>query len=948
MHYPTSPMNRTPQSPVNKGASPRPPLHPRTQFSGFDSPRARSPSPRSGSRKATGANIASTRLNSLPGSNELRMSRETGDQHSRRRGSIRRESSRVIPRIKLRSRSLWNTVWKSAGLCLFMAAAVFVAATSLTGMSLNWLFSSGSIPIWMCPSEVILVGANEVVDGTFCKILITAESPQVMSQVAPGVMLDSAYYFGHAVIESACQSAPTLIDPRICTPRSWSDSHPSLVSACQYNVSPVCDAEGLVSVGKVIGLRGILIASLLIISVYATVSFACAIKEKAELVPNRQRRLDQSRVSADASAREMAREVEEEWDQRRSAEKSQFPSLVAETGTLRKMTTSRKDMFSSENWKLKVLKSIGPEARARRRVSLLLQKIRTGLAVFLIFLALTIAVMQLVLFVSPNNYYSRTVRSLFSVIAFDSSLLISALESPVVWIDFLSVADLAIELLFVLFCGALVVQWPQIPLKVPHLIKTRNAIRKGVETDFIQAADDGAIYSDSIAAVLVCRESCSSESKRLSFTKRLQTLLTMFPPESIFVVDSNPHSVSPVDSTWETVNGVSRLIRYCFVPDCDSKIFSLHWFNLVWLPFLTRTKSASPFSHFFVLMSPDEESPLPAVPLDLTIPRDSLILNSDNLRAIHYPVSAFSAGKSTFFVPWQDIEFKLKAVNQLAETKLGSATELELTVAVWEREALVRALEGAATKDLSPLQQLESSLAIIKLRGRNHIKSNPFAFVQTSVPARFTDLVSFQMRNNHAGEITRALAACVEIFSPMSLCNSTSWSIKIILLLKTIAVGLCQIIRPFVIASLVFRDPLAIAALAAIAAILIWLVEIILIFVFSNRSDLRAKWSLVPLSTYPLYRFFKCWLIEIPILFEYIMGGCVQNATLKPVKRFRELQDAPACPPDPIVNWFTVWKVHQDDDALTDVGIQLENGKNMDDSLSSLGGFSSPRYMRGA
>ena len=820
-----------------------------------------------------------------------------------------------------------------------MVGALFLTATTQMDMSFSWLYSNGSFPMLSCPSEVFLVGANEVVDGTFCKLLITADSPQVMAGVVPGVVLDSPYHFGHVVIAAECGLAASLINPRLCTMRSWSDSHPSLVSSCQYNVSPVCDAEGVVYVGKIIALRGLFFACAVLVLLYAFVSFACLVKSRSELIPNRQRRLDVSRSLAEAGAKEMTRVIKNSLIPQNEGHQI-LPSLVAEAGSFRNKEPD------SLIWRQQLSKSLGTEARARRKVALLFQKLRTGLIVCLVFFALTVGAMQLVLLMSPNNYFQSTVRSFASAILYYEVPLLLSWNNVYFWTDLLPVADLAIELFFAFLYGAVIVQWPLVPLKVPHLLKTRNLIRKGLETDFVQAAADGAVYADSVAVVLVCRESCSSDSRRVFFSKRLQHLLTMFPPESVFVVDSHPNSDCPVDPTWQTVHSVSPQIGFCFVPDCDSKLFALHWFNLIWLPYLIKSKNRPFFSHLLVLMAIDDEFSLPAMPLDVMIPRESLLLNADTLRAVHFPITAVSPGYSSrFLVPCQDVDFKLKALKQFAEYKMGTAAEAELAVAVWEREALVRALEGARTKDISPHQQLESCLAIAKLRGRNHIKSNPFSFVQTQVPAGLLELVSYRMRNNHAGEIIKAFAALIEILSPSSLCSMNSLIIKPALLLTTVAGGFCQIIRPWVIGSLVFRDPLAIALLAAVATVLIVFIELVLLVLLAKRPDLRAKWSFFAILSYPFYRGFSCWFIEIPVLFEYIMGGSVQNAALKPEKRFKDLKDVPACPPHHIVNWFTVWKA---DDETTGAENKNNDSCGFDDSLSSLGGFMSPRDARGA
>jgi hypothetical protein len=562
----------------------------------------------------------------------------------------------------------------------------------------------------------------------------------------------------------------------------------------------------------------------------------------------------------------------------------------------------------------------------------------------MMFFILIIGVMQLLLFLLPLNYYTYTSRSLLSTLIWDTQLASAEdmISSSCTWIDVMVVADVMVELILLLISVMFVGQWPAMPVKTSHILKVRNGIRRGSEEiDFDQAAADGAIYSKTIGVALLVRESCSSEARRNSFIKRIQTLLTMFPPDSIFVVDSHPYSVCPIDSTWETLISLNPLIKYCFVPDTDSKLFALYWFNSVWLPFLVKAHQVQNFSHLLIIGGSDVDDAsgiLPGLPLELSIPRENLMVNADNIRALHIPISASHSlsGNSCCWVPCQDFDLKLRAVRRLAESKIGSCEELELGVGIWEREALNRTLLESSSMSMSPLQQLQSGLGIVKMRGRNHIKSNPYVFASTSVPSKFIDFLTFRFRNNYAGEAIKAGTALAEIFSVFSLCNVYSWSVKPFLLLGTVFSGFCQLLRPFVVGTLIFRDPLSLAGLAIVGLVLVVLIEIVFLVVFSPRSDLRQKWSLWPMLMYPAYRCINCWLVELPTLCEYIVGGCVRNASISPEKRVRDLQDVPACPPCHVVNWFTVWKADDETERLfRDDKMSVDD--ELEDTMPSIG-----------
>ena len=862
---------------------------------------------------------------------------------------------------------MWWVIGRSILLVIFLGGAVTIAGITQTDLSTDWLYSNGKYPLLSCPSVDFMVGENRNVDGSQCKLLFSADDPTWLPSIDPGMVVTDGGYYGTIVSSRPCGVAQGLVNPSKCQFQTWSDDYPWLSAPCQFNVSPVCNAAGTVTVGQIVSLRGMLTVSALLVAIYFVVSTICVIHTNKALVPNRQRRLDSSRASADASAKEMSRMIEREWSYMESEQSmakaylkggssshrrsgtgtdsvKNFPSLVAETGNLKgsNYMSGPREAFGSSQWRAKVMKCLGSEAKARRRVDLTLFKIRTGITVGLVFFIFTVGIAEMILYALPRNYYQSTPRSVMSVLFFDWDLFGSALTSLSSWVDFLVIADLVAELFLLLVSFAIVLQWPQIPVKVPHLVRVRNGIRRGGGTDLAQAAADGAIYADTICVVILTRENSCSESRRQSLAKRVQNLLAVFPPDSIFVVDSHPHSSVPVDTTWQTVWKMSPLIRYCFVPDCDSKIFALDWFNTVWLPFLCRSGQSQQFTHMLVLSAVDDETSLPHIPLDLTIPRENLILNVDTLRALHIPVTAVAAN-SCCVVHCQDFEYKFRAIRRLAESKIGSCVETEILAGTaWERDALHTAIRGSTTKDVSSLSQLKCSLEIIKMRSQNHVKSNPFAFIQLGVPSSTVDLMNHRIRNGSAGEAVKCGSAFVEMSSLISLCNVFSWSIKPFLLFGTLLSGFCQLARPFVIGTLIFRDPLTIAGLLVGAGMIIFLEEIILLVVFAGRLDLRQKWSLAPILMFPVYRWFSCWVMETTALFYYIFGGCVSNASLRPEKRFRELHDAPACPPSHVVNWFSVWKT--DDDTLTDTGIDYSD--DFDDSVFSSTSGLSPQHRR--
>jgi hypothetical protein len=836
----------------------------------------------------------------------------------------------------------------------FLGCSLLIASLTQTGWSLNWVYADRKFQVPSCASGMLQVGNNQDVTGPYCKVLFwfqNAASVYQDTSAPTTVWAAGDTLFGYAIYPEPCTLSSALIPSSECTYVSWSASHPPVESSligCSYNLAPVCDSEGKVFVGDLINIAGILSGMGLIVVLYFVV-FLGNLCHRRRIISDKRIQLSTQKEMTDMSKREMTRVVEKEWSHWSIG--STAPNSPKETIGARKPITPTKpsqlphEMFKADSWRQRLSRSLGADARARRQVALLLYKFQVGISVLISYFVLVTGILIGVLFALPSVYSESTVRSFASVIMFEPSLLRngSVWRSAATWIDFAVIIDLVIGFMGMILSGLVVMQWPQVPMKVPLVLKTRNAIRRGLETDFAQAAADGAIFADTICAVVLVSGACGTESGRQMLVKRLNTLLTMFPPDSIFVVDSFPGSVAPVDSTWETVYATSSHLRYCFVPDSGSKYFALYWFNSVWLPFLVKSQHSQPFSHILLIDSLGADMSLPAVPMDISVPRDNLFLHANDIRGMYIPVRAVhgpEADGQSILVPWQDIEFKQRALLRLAESRaLTTCVELESTVALWERDALFRAVRDVSGPSNA---QLKMGLAIVKQRARNHTVMNPSSFAPVPVPSNMNRFVDFKL-NNCPGVAAQIGIGLKELFSVFSLCNVYSWSVKPFLFLRVLVGGLVQILRPFVIGSLVFRDPVSIGLLAVAAGIFILAQELILLVVFSSRPDLRQNLSPSSIALFPVYRWFSAWIVEVPAFYKYVLWGCVADCSLKPEKRVKDLKDIPPCPLHPIVNWFTVWSQSSETNGPETLTNDFISRGSIDE-LSA--GFPSPRNLQ--
>ena len=393
---------------------------------------------------------------------------------------------------------------KTIGLCIFLTGSLMIATLTQTRFSFNWIYTRGTVPLISCPSSSFLLGAPKNVDGPFCKIHFSYADPTRVYQDNAGRIvnvMDNGQMSGIGIYDFPCSVTVNLIDTSKCTLASWSDKYPPPPPlGCAFNAAPVCDFDGNVTVGQIINIRGLLVACAGIAILYLFATLVALIHTRGTILVNRQRRLDQSRSLGDSSAKDMAKIIDREWSQMAeeamsssrsrklsggrpgSTSSRQFPALVAETGNLRSTNSNNpnnagvvtypnpRDFFDSDTWRNRVLKFLGPDAKARRRVSLIQYKLQVGIGVLLVYFGIAVGINALILFALPKVYSTSTARSFVSVLLFDPSLLSYSLTVGSTWLDFMVLADMLVELLFLLISTGVVVQWPQLQVKIPHIV----------------------------------------------------------------------------------------------------------------------------------------------------------------------------------------------------------------------------------------------------------------------------------------------------------------------------------------------------------------------------------------------------------------------------------------------------------------------------------------------
>jgi len=691
-----------------------------------------------------------------------------------------------------------------------------------------------------------------------------------------------------------CPDSSTLVDPRTVFERIplpqcvvSMDTPGFLQLPCFYvSLYSYCDQDFIVTPANEITIRGIFVASLVIVVIW---------------------------IFAELILRSVEMSLKAESEQARTYHQETLPSKRAHlSAILEQRLNNDPDLFMSRAWRrrLEQYRSL----REERISSFQSRAIIRSITLYFFYFIMMVITLYVVLWVSPQHISQTQSSSSRLWFVFVGQISFWNIHSA---LDLIVFADILLDFgLFVI--AALCVDWPRAPVFSRHLKQQMDSLlsKAEIEEGIDDQDTDGGILDISTSSLndtqslsfvlrqspvadccllIACHESTLTFEKAKSFAQTLQKALLIFPPSHVFVCD-NGNSMPPVDDTQIVARSVHPDINYVYIPE-GNKTFAFYWCNRYWIPFLERAGVVPKFTYAMII---DDDVPLPS---DLHIPHEQLRLDP-NIKAVHFPITAVGPENTTnLLVRFQDLEYKLAAVHKQFQALISRCLSCHGAVALWEREAMENVFYAHDT--VFHGEDMMMGLCLLKQRDKSKIVSAAQTVVPTYAPSNFRMLFRQRVKSWELTSHRKTLTYLGELLNPRSFCHVPSLVLKPYFLQETVTI-LLDWLRIYLLCGLLFRDWAALLVMTSFFIALMY-AQIILftIVVLRSRRDLRSSW--VTVICFPVYRI--CGVIfRVCALCQNLLIYSHDRTTMKIEKREDEIRDIPPLPPHYIVDWSTVWQ----------------------------------------
>ena len=394
--------------------------------------------------------------------------------------------------------------------------------------------------------------------------------------------------------------------------------------------------------------------------------------------------------------------------------------------------------------------------------------------------------------------------------------------------------------------------------------------------------------------LIACHESTISRAKSETFADTLRAALLIFPPAHIFVCD-NGSAIRPADDTEYVTRSVHPDINYVYIPE-GNKTFAFYWVNRHWIPFLEKGGSIPHFRYAIII---DDDVPLPP---DLHVPHEHLNQHPE-IKAVHFPLTATTPDrKPGLLVKCQDVEYKLAGLHKQLQAKMSRCLSCHGAIALWERSAMDKVFFEHDT--VFHGEDMYMGLCLLRQRDEARIISAPQTVVPTYAPDTYGVLFRQRVKSWELTSHRKTLTYLKEFISPKSFCHVPSLALKPYFLQELLTI-LLDWLRIYLFCGLLLRDWLGLVIMTAFFMALMYLqVALFSFLVLRARRDLRPSFGTAVM--FPFYRlgglvFRICALCHNLLVYSYDRAG------VKIGKREDEIKDIPPVPPNPAVDWFSVW-----------------------------------------
>ena len=201
-------------------------------------------------------------------------------------------------------------------------------------------------------------------------------------------------------------------------------------------------------------------------------------------------------------------------------------------------------------------------------------------------------------------------------------------------------------------------------------------------------------------------------------------------------------------------------------------------------------------------------------------------------------------------------------------------------------------------------EDMYMGLCLLRKRDQSRIISAAQSIVPTYAPPTFAILFRQRVKSWELTSHRKTLTYVKELINPRSFCHVPSLVLKPYFLQEVITI-LLDWLRVYLLCGLFLRDWLGLLVMTSLFTSLMY-VQVFLFSVLVLRSRKELRPSVFTMLTFPFYRL--CGLVfRICALCHNLLVYSHDRSSVKIGKREDEIRDIPPTPPSHIVDWFSVW-----------------------------------------
>ena len=813
---------------------------------------------------------------------------------------------------------------------LLLFAGLVLAALVKTG-GVDWIYSpsTGSSPLFSCPSTVELFNSHSAVDGMSCELRFAFSSFSAFdasvksafqpynSRVSGDLQCFQGGVYSDCTSGQACQVTCFSSDPcsvavgsGSCTSGGllWGTNYmPSSSDSCSQVISlggvsypitgaglsaeALCGPDPQLTPGMILTLRGELISFAFIALL---VMLALYVKTKVAPVVRSSVTSQKGMMIAKSSANELRVLVESKWDAQTAKDSSAHNGPVFETGSIlnkKEQVIHPAKHFAASSWKyrVRVMHAMLRKRNARLRKLSAWRATLTSLLIVALSFGITLLLLQILPAsypfntiiasptsqTNPSSYWSGNIASIFS------PLYTGLPMASGVWIDAMTLADVLVEFGLVVLASIVGLRWQSLPSE-----------REDRRLAQIGTSEEACLVLLSSAGT------CLKSRGKDKLVSAIKAGLDDLKLGAVFVVDMGPSS-APLDDTWKIAESIDpALVHYVYLPDTNKRLGE-YWLSEIWIPFMHKSGRISRlFKQMLVvdLDALDGAESLKSMSLGslnrlLMVADGNIDDNSGTV--VLMPVKSNIPGMTG---QWESTRLQSEYYQRMMEVGLSGGL-----VSTFSPSQSINIVDRRTLEVLAPVDPTQLALAAMRKRGKVQI-SAPSALRQFSVQNTIYEYYRTQSSLTwNSMSLFREL-----VLNPSSFAHGQSIAMKLFIVLGPLLNLFCLILRPLVFGTLLFRDPVCLACLLVV----FWLVSVATNCVhafnqwrFGRSKDMNLNFG--SLVSYPIYQLYLG-TITIGLVIGGATYGRLSDDLVRPcVGSHKELYP---CLPHADVDWFNCWK----------------------------------------